>query len=179
MEKLEESEKEREIEGEEDTDSVHKDNNAWHRYLKDDINFWNKIIISNLIYPPYYCPKYNKSTFSINETQRDDLINHYDLRSSNKTCRYKSSMNSYSILKFVKTIRVSISYTIIKVYNRKKKCAKDLQTTLKRNINKSPNYNLITKFLKIIKQCISEYIKNSYNMKQKYTFTRKTSYSYH
>lgn len=77
---IEEFEEERQFEGEEDKDSDYKDDNAWHINLKEEKNFWNKILIPNIIYPPNYCQKYNKSAFSLNETQREDLINPYYLR---------------------------------------------------------------------------------------------------
>ena len=75
-------------------------------------------------------------------------------------------MRYYSIIKFAKRIPASIVYTIIKLFIIEKKCAKDIEKTIKRNIHISPNYNTITKFLKKIRQCISEYIKYNYKIKQ-------------
>ena len=163
---IEESEEELQMEGEEDNDSDSEDNEAWPINSKEEKIFWNKVLIPNLIYLPSYCPKCKRNTFSINEAQKVDIINPYFLRCSNKSCRYKSSMRTYSILKFVKRIPASIVYAIIKMFIIEKKCAKDIQKTLKRNIHASPNYNTIKKLLKIIRQCFFEYIKYSYKFKQ-------------
>ena len=126
---IEESEKEKEFEGEEDTDSDYEDDNINSNEAK---TFWNRIL-PNLIYPPIYYSKYWKYTFSINESQKADLINPYYLRCSYKACRHKSSMRAYSILKFVKRIPASITYAIKRCRKKKieKKCAKDIQATLK------------------------------------------------
>ena len=105
---IEDSEGDSIFEGEVDNDSDNEQEGEWPINSIDEKIFWNKILIPNLIYLPKYCPRYKRNTFSINENQKENILNPYFLRCSNKSCRYKRSMRYYSIIKFAKRIPASI-----------------------------------------------------------------------
>ena len=63
-------------------------------------------------------------------------------------------MWEFSILKFIKRIQASIVYQILIMFIIEKKCAKDIQKSLKRKFNNTFNYNTILKFFKSIRQYI-------------------------
>jgi hypothetical protein len=75
-------------------------------------------------------------------------------------------MREFSILKFIKRIPALIVYQILMMFIIEKKCAKDIQKSLKRKFNNLLNYKTILKFLKSIRQCIAEYIKHCYKLNQ-------------
>ena len=60
-------------------------------------------------------------------------------------------MREFSILKFIKRIPALIVYQIIIMFIIEKKCVKNIQKSLKRKFNITPNYNTILKFLKCIR----------------------------
>jgi len=113
---IEDSEGDSIFEGEVDNDSDNEQEGEWPINSKDEKIFWNKILIPNLIYLPKYCPKCKRNTFSVNENQKENILNPDFIRCSNKSYRYNRSMRYYSIIKFAKRIPASIIYTIIKLF---------------------------------------------------------------
>ena len=54
--------------------------------------FWEKTILPLLVYPPQICSNCSIKAFNINECQKNDILNPFYIRCSNKVCRFKKNL---------------------------------------------------------------------------------------
>ena len=115
---IDESEKSEQYEEAENYDS------KWNLNYEKELQFWDKIVLKELIYKPNICPKCNKKTYKIYKKQKQDIINPYYLKCTKQKCQKRENIRKYSILKLAKLIPTSLIYDIILLFIVEKKMEK-------------------------------------------------------
>ena len=85
----------------------------WKLNYEKELQFWDKIVLKELIYKPNICLKCNKNTYEIYKKQKQDIINPYYLKFTKQKCQKRENIRKYSILKLSKLIPASLIYDII------------------------------------------------------------------
>ena len=158
------------IEGEEENISEENSEDEldykWKIKYENEIIFWTKTVLPELVYNPTLCPKCKKNTYRVYEKTKKDLINPFYLKCIIPSCQKRENIKKYSILKCAKTIPASIIFNKIQYFIIEKKNAKDIEKILKDSYQCVPNYSTITKEIDNVKFCIAEYLKYAYKIVQ-------------